>query len=186
MGDTSVLGTFVDNHDNARFLNSQSDLALYQNALTYVLMSTGIPIVYYGTEQAFHGGNDPQNREVLWTSQYDTNSTLYTFLANVINTRKTFHVWEFPQVEQLSADTMYAFTRGDVLVALTNLGTRAVLSTSVPVPYTDGSVLCSIFDDRDCPMVDNGHVSVSFDGGRPNIYVPQSSVSHRKSMKTMF
>lgn len=47
-GDMMRWGTFVDNHDNPRFLNSQGDYQLYKAALTYVLMSTGIPIIYYG------------------------------------------------------------------------------------------------------------------------------------------
>ncbi len=49
--DVDLVGTFVDNHDNVRFLNMQSDTVLYRNALTYVLLSPGIPIVYYGSEQ---------------------------------------------------------------------------------------------------------------------------------------
>lgn len=40
-----------DNHDNARFLNVQSDVKKYQAAITYVLFGEGIPIIYYGTEQ---------------------------------------------------------------------------------------------------------------------------------------
>jgi len=41
-------GTFLDNHDNVRFLNEQPDWTLYKNGLLYVLFSTGIPIIYYG------------------------------------------------------------------------------------------------------------------------------------------
>jgi alpha-amylase len=49
MRNISWLGTFVDNHDNARFLNdSSATLPRYQSALAYVLLSSGIPIVYYG------------------------------------------------------------------------------------------------------------------------------------------
>jgi hypothetical protein len=33
-------------------------------------MTDGIPIVYYGLEQAFTGGADPANREALWPSGY--------------------------------------------------------------------------------------------------------------------
>ena len=54
--DVDLLGTFVDNHDNVRFLNMQSDTVLYRNALTYVLLSPGIPIVYYGSEQVCISG----------------------------------------------------------------------------------------------------------------------------------
>jgi glycosidase len=34
------------------------------NALTYIYMSQGIPMVYYGTEGYLNGGDDPKNREV--------------------------------------------------------------------------------------------------------------------------
>jgi hypothetical protein len=33
-------------------------------------MTDGIPVVYYGLEQAFTGGSDPANREALWPSGY--------------------------------------------------------------------------------------------------------------------
>ena len=67
----------MDNHDNARFLNVQSDYQLYKNALVYTLYSTGIPIVYYGTEQGFNGGTDPNNREPLWPTNYNNSTELY-------------------------------------------------------------------------------------------------------------
>lgn len=77
MGNVDLLGTFIDNHDQVRFLHEQPDYKLYQNAITYVLLSEGIPIIYYGTEQGFNGGNDPYNREPLWPSNFNTNSELY-------------------------------------------------------------------------------------------------------------
>ncbi len=74
---SNLLGTFLDNHDNARFLNAQSDYQLYKNGLVYTLYSAGIPIIYYGTEQGFNGGNDPNNREPLWPTNYNNQTELY-------------------------------------------------------------------------------------------------------------
>lgn len=37
--DTSVLGGFLDNHDNARFLHGNGDYTALKNALAYTLMS---------------------------------------------------------------------------------------------------------------------------------------------------
>ncbi len=51
--DVNLLGTFLDNHDNARFLSGTNDYKLYQSALTFTLLSSGVPIIYYGTEQGF-------------------------------------------------------------------------------------------------------------------------------------
>merc|ERR1712025_1154783 len=94
--DTSVLGTFLDNHDNARFLSIENDQVKYMNALAHVLLSSGIPIVYYGTEQGFSGGDDPANREILWPTNFDsdtTNNKLFAFLKSAIQVRKKLNVW---------------------------------------------------------------------------------------------
>jgi len=48
--DHTVLGTFIDNHDNIRFLNVNGNIQLLKSALTFLLFTEGIPIVYYGTE----------------------------------------------------------------------------------------------------------------------------------------
>ena len=37
--DASVLGNFVDNHDNKRFLNDNNDITLLKNALAYVIFA---------------------------------------------------------------------------------------------------------------------------------------------------
>lgn len=49
--DTTVLGLFLDNHDNPRFLNIRNYPTALKNALAFILFAEGIPIVYYGTEQ---------------------------------------------------------------------------------------------------------------------------------------
>jgi glycosidase len=43
-------------------LSQQEDaLAIKLNIFTYLYMSYGIPVFYYGTETGFSGGNDPEN-----------------------------------------------------------------------------------------------------------------------------
>merc|ERR1719468_532319 len=65
-GDIDALGVFVDNHDNARFLNRYSGKDIeFKSAITFSLTSRGIPFTYYGSEQYYSGGNDPKNRESL-------------------------------------------------------------------------------------------------------------------------
>jgi hypothetical protein len=76
--DPTVLGAFLDNHDQPRFPSYQSDPIRYRAGLAYVLLSQAIPIVrpwwwsdvvvltetqvYYGAEQMFKGAADPDNR----------------------------------------------------------------------------------------------------------------------------
>ena len=65
--DIDALGVFVDNHDNARFLNRYGNNTNgLKQAEIFALTTRGIPFTYYGTEQYYAGGNDPNNRESLW------------------------------------------------------------------------------------------------------------------------
>lgn len=62
----NLLVNFIDNHDVPRYLYERPDargISSLHNALFYLLTEDGIPCLYYGTEQAFFGGNDPANRE---------------------------------------------------------------------------------------------------------------------------
>ena len=62
----NYLGNFVDNHDNARILsvsgNWEDKKKKFKTLNVFALTSVGIPIIYYGSEQFFAGGNDPHNR----------------------------------------------------------------------------------------------------------------------------
>jgi len=55
----------------------------------------GIPLVYYGDEQAFSGGNDPANRESLW-NQMNTGSDMYKFFTTINHYRKANKIWAQP------------------------------------------------------------------------------------------
>jgi len=58
-----------------------------KNELALVIMGDWIPIVYYGTEQGFNGGNDPNNRESLWPF-ISAENPLYKFIETLIKFRK--------------------------------------------------------------------------------------------------
>jgi glycosidase len=70
---TRYFVTFVDNHDNKariRFIPPDG-VPIFDNQVTAglacLLALPGIPCIYYGTEQGFHGaGTDPAVREALW------------------------------------------------------------------------------------------------------------------------
>lgn len=173
--DLTVLGNFADNHDNPRFLNQRNDVVAYSNALAWVLLSEGIPIVYYGSESAFSGGNDPACREILWPTQYTGNGTaLGGFITTLVAYRKAAQVWQYPQVQRYADDTFYAFTRGTVFVALTNVGTGgAPQSRTITYhPYANGVTLCNLFACADCVTVAAGAFGVTLTGGQPKVYAP--------------
>ncbi|KAI0178492.1 glycoside hydrolase family 13 protein [Hypoxylon sp. FL1284] len=123
--DPTALGSFLDNHDNARWLNTKNDLSLLKNALAYVILARGIPIVYYGTEQAYSGGSDPANREDLWRSGFNTDSEIYQAIARLSASRKAAGgLAGDDQTHLYVADTAYAWSRagGDLVVLTTNSG----------------------------------------------------------------
>jgi alpha-amylase len=144
--DMSVLGTFIDNHDQARFLSGTGDHTLYKNAIAYVLMSEGIPIIYYGTEQGYAGSSDPNNRECMWPN-YNEQSELYKFIKVILEFRKKMGIATEKQIQRYADDTFYAFTRGDVFVATTNVGSNgsAQRRTITYHPYKEGTTLCNLY-----------------------------------------
>jgi len=118
--DIDALGIFVDNHDNARFLNGNSEQRLFKSALAFSLTARGVPFFYYGSEQAFNGGNDPYNREALWNS-LNTTSDIYTFVQKIMRARKSEQSFNQFFYEKQVDDQIYAFSRGTLFVVLTNV-----------------------------------------------------------------
>lgn len=80
---STLLGTFLENHDNPRFAGLTSDPSLRKNAIAFTILADGLPIIYEGQEQGYTGGADPANREAVWLSGYSTTSPLYTFISTV-------------------------------------------------------------------------------------------------------
>jgi alpha-amylase len=176
--DTSVLGSFVGNHDNPRFLNARGDRAAYRNALLHMLFNPGIPIVYYGSEQGFFGGSDPNCREIMWTSEYDTSNDLYTFLKAAIAARKSTAAWNLPYPKYWYADDTFGlFSRGPgVLVATTNVGGNSGdVSQTVFLGGTvsDGTQFCDALGSGACVTVSGGQIAVTLSGGEPQLLVMQ-------------
>ena len=124
--DPAALATMLDNHDNPRWLSQVGgDHALFKNALAWVILSRGIPIVYYGSEQGYSGGADPENREDLWRSGYDTSSDLYQAISAFSGARKDAGGLGGNDHEHLYVEqNAYAWSRadGDVIVLTTNDG----------------------------------------------------------------
>jgi len=62
---------------------------MLKNALSYILTGDGIPIMYYGTEQEFNGGDDPNDREPLWPTGLNTDTEIYKFVSTINSARKS-------------------------------------------------------------------------------------------------
>jgi len=166
----NFMGLFVDNHDNERFLHNYGNWDNLMGALVFSLFYKGIPIVYYGDEQGYGGGADPENREELWT-HLNPQSEIYQLLKKVIALRKSYKVWESPYHDVWHKDNMLAFTRGQVLVVVTN-GGRQIEEDVSGLPFPDGTKLCdAISDFKDCTTVRNGKVHLSIAPNKSKVFV---------------
>ncbi|KAH7817989.1 alpha-amylase [Monocercomonoides exilis] len=166
--DASILGGFIDNHDNKRWLNINGDWRALKNALAYNIMASSIPLVYYGTEQGFNGGDDPNNREPLWRAGWNKNHELYRFISTAAKQRQRINSRE-PQIERYIDDQFYAFSRGTTLVCTTNQYDGNVQRKLTYTPFNRGERVREIFSGNTQTISDG--LEVRINNGQPQIWV---------------
>ncbi|KAG9016069.1 hypothetical protein FRB93_011543 [Tulasnella sp. JGI-2019a] len=123
--DPTLLGNFMENQDLPRWSNISVDPQSNWNALTFSFMSDGIPIVYYGQEQRFHGAADPMNREPLWPSGYASTPTMQfiQILNQLRNQLVNASDWATQPAQIISSTNSTIFlAKGYVLSVMTNIG----------------------------------------------------------------
>lgn len=167
--DPAALPNFIDNHDVVRFASVTDDASLLKNALAYTILARGIPIVYYGTEQGFSGGNDPANREDLWRSSFSTESDMYQAISRLSTARKEAGGLDGDDQTHLYVEeTAYAWSRagGDLIVFTTNSGTGVdgehCFNTQVPNGSWDDT-----FGSESYTSDADGQVCVNVTNGEP-------------------
>jgi alpha-amylase len=165
-----ALVNFIDNHDVERFLfDASGDKPALESSLTLLYTEEGIPDLYYGTEQNFTGGNDPANREVLWTTGFDTTNDTFTHIAKLARIRRTYAalrrgdthvVWASAHVGTEDDAGIFAFERtgGDAganAYALVVLNTNDFKSSStsaggavMKTTVAGGTVLTDVLDPK--------------------------------------
>mmetsp|Transcript_1008 Transcript_1008/g.1000 ORF Transcript_1008/g.1000 Transcript_1008/m.1000 type:complete len:341 (-) Transcript_1008:24-1046(-) len=177
--DQTILGNFLDNHDNPRFLYQNGNINRFKNALAWSVATLGIPIVYYGDEQGFNGGYDPNDREVLWPYLKNTNSEMYQFVTKIVKYRKQMQLWNYPWIERYADHNFYCFSMGNAVMAFTNTDNSIQRSVTFN-PYKEGDVICNIFWSGDCVTITNGALNVVLLNGEVKLYMPKSMMMEEK------
>ncbi len=188
------LVNFVDNHDVARYaarLNSHLDRL--KLALTYLHTTLHIPYVYYGTEQAFDGAGDPDNREDmfdgLWEfgpslgDNFDYTHPLFIHIRklNLLRDalpplRRGGYLERWSTYQATGGAGLYVFSRtngtDEVVIALnTTNATRS--AANIPVGYPAGTLLRNVEDPADILTVTTGsNIAVTLAGYTAKIYHP--------------
>ena len=169
-----VLGVFIDNHDNTRYLNdTNKSRESLENASVFTIFFEGIPVLYYGDEQYYTGGVDPYNREPLWWSNFDETSPLYIkfALSNKIRSKK--NIWE-TQLENFECDEDFcSFTRGDILVAVTR--GQECEKTVKNHKFNVDDKICNIFNEEECITVTEDSIKLSMDK-YPKVFVKEKDL----------
>ena len=181
--DVDALGSFVSNHDNARFLSVYPyNNTGFKSALVFALTARGIPFFYYGDEQGFYGGNDPANRESLWNAM-DTSSEIYQMVAKVNKARSSAQAWNYDYVERYVEDNFFSYSFGDMLVMTTN--SQNTVDLTMPyLPWSEGTEVCNIFwPVDDCQTVTSSGIYAHLQGGEAKVWLPKSSAYFMDEVK---
>ena len=179
-----ALVNFIDNHDVARFLFDFDDVDALRASLFYLLTMDGIPCIYYGTEQDFHGGNDPANRENMWLADgFDTESETFQHTRRLIELRKQlaplrrgdFQIrWASERTGDEQDAGIIAFERtydGETVLVVVNANAEHSSETSatslgggaMPVSFSADTELVDIFADDGTSFSVDGSGEVTID-----------------------
>lgn len=132
------LVRFIDLHDVYRFLRDGEPLGKLHVALSFLLLSMGIPLIYYGTEQAFRQKNgnlgsessyspaDPENREDMFADgqfksessagdKFDETSPTFKLVQKLNALRAKYPALrrgqQYPRWSDPNGPGIYAFSR---------------------------------------------------------------------------
>jgi glycosidase len=187
------LETFLDNHDRARFLTRADDnYQRLRSALTLLLTARGVPVIYYGTEQADDGNGNPNevpiankdNRKDM--TSFSETSTIYTHIKRLTAAKTNYAALRVgTQREMWKDQQVFAFSRrvdstGEEAVAAIN-GTWASQTRTIPLRAEStipvGAVLTNLMNTGDTVTVTSGgvtgkQITVTLGEHEAKVYVP--------------
>ncbi|HWX23288.1 MAG TPA: alpha-amylase family glycosyl hydrolase [Candidatus Binatia bacterium] len=190
------LVTFLDNHDQPRFLssgNANNNTNRLMVALAFLYTARGIPSLYYGTEQAFNGGGDPNDREDMFAGQFEQGPSvgdnfnmthpLFQWVAKLNNFRRLYpalqvgsHVnkWNEP-----SGPGLFAYARRlgaeEVFVVFNTSGSTQTLTNRSTI-FSAGTRIVNLFDTNEVLTVTSTPEipPITVPGTTAKIFVAQS------------
>jgi glycosidase len=190
------LVTFLDNHDQPRFLssgNADDNTNRLAVALAFLYTARGIPCLYYGTEQAFDGGADPDNREDIFAGQFKDGASgvdsfnmthpLFQLVAKLNNFRRLYPALSLgTHVNQASNPTgpgLFAYSRvlntQEVFVVFNTSGSSQILP-ACPLTYAVGTVLLNLLNTNETITVASGSQTpaITVPGTTAKIFIAKS------------
>ncbi|KAE8146443.1 glycoside hydrolase superfamily [Aspergillus avenaceus] len=181
--DVTTLVSFSENHDLSRYAGFKKDMNLAKNVLTFTLLFDGIPMIYQGQEQHSSGKHDPDNREAIWLSGYDTDAPLYK-LTTTLNTLRKHAAQVDPEYLNTETYPVYkgpsemAFRKGregrQVIMVLSTQGSRSGPYTiRMTNAYQPSMEVMDILACNTYKTNDMGQLIVPMDKGEPRVLFPK-------------
>ncbi len=179
------LVTFLDNHDNPRFLSTSSangNTNALEEALVFLYTSRGVPCLYYGTEQGFDGTTDPDDREDMFAGEFkdgaygnvvslsspgidNFNMThpLFLWVARLNNFRRLYPALslgsQIKRWDNTGGPGLLAYSRilnsQEVFVAL-NTATTSQTVPATTLTYPGGTVLVNLLNTNETYTLNSG------------------------------
>ncbi|KAI0945835.1 hypothetical protein AcV7_009966 [Taiwanofungus camphoratus] len=185
-----MTGSFLENQDNPRFQSQTQDQALVKNAMTWPFIQDGVPILYYGQEQGYTGGNDPANREALWLSGYVEDKPLVNHVKSLNAARKaaiaansSFLTTPLKFLQTTGAISTLAVSKPPLLVLLTNGGNASSPPWNVAgAGYQPDEALVEVLTCTQLSADGAGGVSTHAQGGMPQVILPASALNGSGSL----
>ncbi|KAJ4467525.1 glycoside hydrolase family 13 protein [Lentinula lateritia] len=172
--DVSLLGSFMENHDNARMASISSDTAILKTAAALTVLSgNGIPIVFYGQEQMSTGNNAPQNRQALWLTGYPTGSNkLYAYFAtlntfrNHVSTSDSAFLTAKPTYEA-PLSTVMSVRKGNMMLFISNEGSKTPSTKLTSSGWSANTALVDVLSCQSVTSDGSGNAAVNMNSGLP-------------------
>jgi alpha-amylase len=187
--DTSLYGSFLENHDIERFAYFTKDVARAKNAIAFTMLKDGIPIIYQGQEQGYSGAGIPHSREALWLSGYSTSTEQYRWIARLNRVRSWVITQDerhltyraFPVYSDSNTIVMKKGHRGNQVISVyTNLGsgsTTALTLSSSATDFTAGQVVVDIMDCTIFTAKPDGSIAIALVNGAPRVLYPAARLT---------
>ncbi|KAE9387936.1 glycoside hydrolase family 13 protein [Gymnopus androsaceus JB14] len=185
-------GSFIENQDNPRIQSTVTDQAVSLEirscldwsskiAMTWPFINDGIPILYYGQEQGYAGGNDPNNLSGSPASTPITNpssphvTTLNTARKQAIASNSSFLTTSLKFISQSDSSAL-AVSKPPMLTLLTNAGNSSYGM------YSGGETVVDVLTCNTYTAGSDGSLSVKTSGGEPMVLMPATALSEKGTL----
>lgn len=166
----SLMLNFISGQDYSRFLGLNSNEAAYHNAVAFIMMFPGIPVLYYGDEQNFKGKDFPENSPPLW-DYLNTDSPSYIWFSRLLQFRKSHEVWKHDWVQRTIGRNYLVASRGRNLIVFAHPGATETVQVDA-ASFFETQSFCNVLSSGDCITVRGNVLSIKL-SGEVKLYEPK-------------